>query len=60
MRIGLALEEIFNPRMKRAGAMNRLFKTLNNTYIQKIFEEMDEAEREEAREAAKEKEGVSV
>ena len=60
MRIGLALEEIFNPRMKRAGAMNRLFRTLNNTYIQKIFEEMDEAEREEAREAAKEKEGVTV
>jgi len=60
MRIGLALEEIFNPRMKRAGAMNRLFKTLNNTYIQKIFEEMDEAEREEAREAAKEKGGASA
>ncbi|MBQ4074432.1 MAG: ABC transporter permease [Clostridia bacterium] len=60
MRIGLALEEIFNPRMKRAGAMHRLFRTLNNTYIQKVFAEMDEAEREEAREAAKEKGGAAV
>ena len=60
MRIGLALEEIFNPRMKRAGAMYRLFRTMNNTYIQKIFAEMNEAEREEAREAAKEKGGAAV
>lgn len=57
MRIGLALEEIFNPRMKRAGAMNRLFRTLNNTYIQQIFDEMNEGEQAAQRDAASEKGG---
>lgn len=58
MRIGLALEEIFNPRMNRAGAMHRLFKTLNNTYIQKVFEEMNEGQLQQEREAAQEKGGA--
>lgn len=59
MRIGLALEEIFNPRMKRAGAMNRLFRTLNNTYIQQIFDSMNEAEQAETS-ARQEKGGVQA
>ena len=59
MRIGLALEELFNPRMKRAGAMNRLFRTLNNTYIQQIFDDMNEAERAD-RAASREKGGVQA
>ena len=59
MRIGLALEEIFNPRMKRAGAMNRLFRTLNNTYIQQIFDDMNEAEQADGS-ARQEKGGVQA
>ena len=44
MRIGMALEEIFNPRMKQSGAAHKLFKTLSNTYIQGVFDSMDESE----------------
>lgn len=46
MRIGMALEEIFNPRMKQSGAAYKLFKTLNNTYIQDVFDSMNETEDE--------------
>lgn len=42
MRIGLALEEIFNPRMKKSSSVSKLFKALNNTYIQQVFDEMEE------------------
>lgn len=42
MRIGMALEEIFNPRMAQNGAVYKLFKSLSNTYIQEIFDSMDE------------------
>lgn len=44
MRIGVALEEIFNPRMKQAAGLSKLFKALNNTYIQEVFDRMNEAE----------------
>ena len=49
MRIGVALEEIFNPRMKQASGLTKLFKALNNTYIQSVFDRMNEEE-EESRE----------
>ena len=42
MRIGLAMEEIFNPRMKRSSGLYKLFKTLNNTYFDEVFASMDE------------------
>jgi hypothetical protein len=42
MRIGLALEEMFNPRMKQGAGVRKLFKSLNNTYIQSVFDEMNE------------------
>jgi ABC-type dipeptide/oligopeptide/nickel transport system permease subunit len=41
MRIGLALEEMFNPRMKQGAGVRKLFKALSNTYIQQVFDEMD-------------------
>lgn len=44
MRVGLALEEVFNPRMKRSGVLIRLFKSMNSGYIQQIFDEMEEQE----------------
>ena len=40
-RIGLALEEMFNPRMKQGAGVRKLFKALSNTYIQQVFDEMD-------------------
>lgn len=42
MRIGLALEEMFNPRMKQGAGVRKLFKSLSNTYIQSVFDEMNE------------------
>ncbi|MFA7106738.1 MAG: ABC transporter permease [Candidatus Izemoplasmatales bacterium] len=42
MRIGLVMEEILNPRMKASSNIFKLFKTLNNTYIQEVFDKMDE------------------
>ena len=41
MRIGLALEEIFNPRMKKASGLYKLFKHMNNRYLTGVFDEMD-------------------
>lgn len=38
----MALEEIFNPKMKQTGAAHKLFKSLNNTYIQEVFDSMNE------------------
>lgn len=43
MRIGLVMEEILNPRMKASSNVFKLFKTLNNTYIQEVFSGMEEA-----------------
>lgn len=42
MRIGLALEEMFNPRMRQGAGVRKLFRSLNNTYIQRVFDEMNE------------------
>lgn len=46
MRVGLALEEMFNPRMKQGAGARKLFRALNNTYIQQVFADMDEDARE--------------
>lgn len=45
MRIGMALEEIFNPRMSQVSNGFKLFKSLNSTYIQDVFDSMDENEK---------------
>ena len=60
MRIGMALEEIFNPRMKQSGAAYKLFKSLNSTYIQGVFDSMNESEDAEIKEASKEREIETV
>jgi ABC-type dipeptide/oligopeptide/nickel transport system permease subunit len=41
MRVGLALEEIFNPAMKKSTGLYKLFKHMNNAYLDKVFAEMD-------------------
>lgn len=51
MRIGMAMEEIFNPRMKQSGASYKLFKSLSGTYIQEVFDSMNETEDQTAKEA---------
>ncbi len=47
MRIGMALEEIFNPRMKQSGAAYKLFKSLNSSYIEDVFNSMNETDQTE-------------
>ena len=42
MRIGLAIEEILNPRMRKGSSMIKVFKHLNNTYLDEVFSSMDE------------------
>ena len=42
MRLGLALEEILNPRMKKSGGLVKVFKHLNNRYLDEVFESMNE------------------
>lgn len=51
MRIGMAMEEIFNPRMKQSGASHKLFKSLSGTYIQEVFDSMEETDDRAAKEA---------
>lgn len=43
MRIGLVMEEILNPRMKQSSNIYKLFKTLNNEYLEEVFDSMDES-----------------
>ncbi len=45
MRIGIAMEEIFNPRMKQTSGAYKIFKNLNNQYIEEVFASMDESEK---------------
>jgi peptide/nickel transport system permease protein len=44
MRIGLVLEEVFNPRMKQSNNMYKIFKHLNNTYLDEVFKSMNNQE----------------
>ncbi len=44
MRIGIVMEEIFNPRMKASSSIYKLFKHLNNTYLDEVFRSMEEEE----------------
>ena len=40
MRIGLVMEEILNPRMKQSSGIYKVFKTLNNTYLDEVFAQL--------------------
>ncbi|MEW5825532.1 MAG: ABC transporter permease [Candidatus Bipolaricaulota bacterium] len=42
MRIGLVMEEVFNPRMKASSSIHKLFKHLNNKYLDEVFQSMDD------------------
>lgn len=44
MRIGLVIEETFNPRMKKSSGIFKLFKNLNQTYLDEVFASMDDAD----------------
>ncbi|MBP3437051.1 MAG: ABC transporter permease [Clostridia bacterium] len=45
MRIGVAMEEVFNPRMKQTSSVYKIFKNLNGAYIEEVFDSMDEKEK---------------
>ena len=42
MRLGLVLEEIANPRMKRTSSVYRLFRSLDSSYVEEVFNSMDD------------------
>ncbi len=42
MRIGIVMEEIFNPRMKASSSIYKLFKHMNNAYLDEVFDSMDD------------------
>lgn len=46
MRIGIVMEEIFNPRMKASSSIYKLFKHLNNDYLDEVFRSMDDDDRD--------------
>ncbi|MFA5006729.1 MAG: ABC transporter permease [Candidatus Izemoplasmatales bacterium] len=41
MRIGLALEEMLNPRMKQSNGLFKLFRHLDNARLEEVFSQMD-------------------
>lgn len=43
MRLGLAIEEILNPKMKRKSGAQVMLKQLNNRYLEEVFESMNDA-----------------
>jgi peptide/nickel transport system permease protein len=42
MLVGFAMEDIFNPRMKQNNSAYKIYKSLNNQYIQEVFDSMDD------------------
>ncbi len=42
MRVGLAIEEILNPGMRRSGKMGKLWKHMNGRYLDEVFDTMEE------------------
>ena len=44
MRIGIVMEEILNPRMKASSSIYKLFRHLNNDYLDEVFRSMDDEE----------------
>jgi peptide/nickel transport system permease protein len=52
MRLGLVLEEIANPRMKRTSSVYKLFKSLDSSYVEEVFRSMDDYQKIGAAEVA--------
>lgn len=44
MRLGLAIEEILNPRMKKQSGAQVLFKHMTKRYLDEVFESMNEGQ----------------
>ena len=44
MRLGLAIEEILNPKMKRKSGAYVMLKQLNNSYLEEVFDSMNDKE----------------
>lgn len=44
MRIGIVMEEVFNPRMQASSSVYKLFKHLNNEYMEEVFQSMEDEE----------------
>jgi len=42
MRIGIVMEEVFNPRMKASSSIHKLFKHLNHSYLDEVFRSMED------------------
>lgn len=42
MRLGLAIEEILNPKMKKKNGAYVMYKQLNNRYLEEVFESMND------------------
>lgn len=42
MRVGLAVEEILNPNMRRQGNMKKLWKHMNGRYLDELFRSMED------------------
>ncbi len=43
MRLGLAIEEILNPKMKRGSGVRVMAKQLNKRYLEEVFQSMNDA-----------------
>lgn len=43
MRIGIVMEEVFNPRMKASSSIYKIFKHLNNDYLDEVFQSMEDS-----------------
>ncbi len=46
MRIGIVLEEILNPKMQASAGIFKIFKSLDSSYVEKVFDSMDEEDRQ--------------
>lgn len=44
MRLGIVMEEIANPRMKQTSSVYKIFKSLDSSYVEDVFNAMDQYE----------------
>lgn len=42
MRLGIVMEELANPRMKRTSGVYKLFRSLDSGYVEEVFNSMDD------------------
>ncbi len=63
MRLGIVMEEIANPRMKQTSSVYKIFKSLDSSYIEEVFNSMDQYEQiglTESRQLGGETHGTNV